>query len=265
MNEAFERLSGLCAEDIIGKRVTEVLPGIEKDPADWIGRYGRVALTGEPTRFEQYAEPIGKWYQVSAYRPREGHFVTVFDDISERKRAEEEREEALRELREKDRAIRQAYSDVIDAVTGGRLVILGHDELESASSDAAARPMRSGSARELGEARHRVKRLVGDVPEADELLLAFSEGATNMLKHAGGGTYQVARTTARVQIVLADTGHGIDFRNLPKATLVPGFSTQQTLGMGFTLMMELTDRLLLCTDGSGTTLLLEKDIDGGAR
>ncbi|HSK47503.1 MAG TPA: SpoIIE family protein phosphatase [Coriobacteriia bacterium] len=89
VNQAFEQLSGLQASEIAGKRVTQVLPGIENDPADWIGAYGRVALTGEPLRFEQYSEPLRRWFSVSAYSPARGRFVTVFDDVSERKAAED--------------------------------------------------------------------------------------------------------------------------------------------------------------------------------
>ncbi len=88
VNNAFERMTGLKREQIIGKRATEVLPGIEKDPADWIGVYGRVALTGEPVQFENHAQPLGKWYRVSAYCPENGHFVTLFEDITERKNIE---------------------------------------------------------------------------------------------------------------------------------------------------------------------------------
>jgi PAS domain S-box-containing protein len=89
VNNAFERMTGLKRERIIGKRVTEVLKGIENDPADWIGRYGGVALTCEQIQFENYAEPLGKWYGVSAYCPEKGYFVALFEDITERKKAED--------------------------------------------------------------------------------------------------------------------------------------------------------------------------------
>jgi PAS domain S-box-containing protein len=89
VNSAFERLTGLKGKDIIGKRVTEALPGIEKDPADWIGVYGKVALSGKDIRIEHYAEPLGKWYSVSAYSPMKNYFVAVFEDITGRKTAEE--------------------------------------------------------------------------------------------------------------------------------------------------------------------------------
>jgi PAS domain-containing protein len=60
VNGAFERMTGLKREKIIGKKVTEVLAGTAKDPADWIGLYGKVALTCEPIQFENFAEPLGK-------------------------------------------------------------------------------------------------------------------------------------------------------------------------------------------------------------
>jgi len=88
VNSAFEKLTGLNAADIQNKNATQVLPGIEKDPADWIGVYGKVALAGEEIRFEQYAETLGKWYSVMAYSPRRNYFATVFEDITERKQAE---------------------------------------------------------------------------------------------------------------------------------------------------------------------------------
>ena len=83
VNHAFEKMTGLKATQIIGKKVTEVLPGIEKDSARWIDVYGKVALTGEPVQFENFAEPLGKWYKVSAYCPENGYFVALFEDITE--------------------------------------------------------------------------------------------------------------------------------------------------------------------------------------
>ena len=68
--------------------MTEVLKGIENDPADWIGQYGKVALTGEATQFENYAQPLDRWYRVSAYCPQKGYFVALFEDITQYKKAE---------------------------------------------------------------------------------------------------------------------------------------------------------------------------------
>jgi PAS domain S-box-containing protein len=98
-NVAFEQLTKLKRKNIIRKKVTEVLPGIEKDPADWIGKYGKVALTGQDMRFEQYSHPIGKWYSVLAFRARKDQFATIFEDITVRKQAEDALQESERKYR----------------------------------------------------------------------------------------------------------------------------------------------------------------------
>lgn len=98
VNSAFERLAGLKRINILGKKVTEALPGIEKDPADWIGAYGSVALTGKELRFERYSELLGKWFKVSSYSPMKDHFVAVFEDITSRKGLEDALKKSRDEL-----------------------------------------------------------------------------------------------------------------------------------------------------------------------
>ncbi|MHA2297211.1 MAG: response regulator [Candidatus Hodarchaeales archaeon] len=85
VNKSFELLTSLKKEDIIGKKVTEVLPGIESGSVDWINTYGRVALSGKKMTFEQYSETLGKWYLVHAQSPKKGYFTATFFDITEYK------------------------------------------------------------------------------------------------------------------------------------------------------------------------------------
>ena len=97
VNPAFEALTGL--KDVVGRRVTEVIPGLRASNPELFEIYGRVAETGRPANFETYIEGLGIWVHVSAYRPREGHFTAVFSNITERKRKEEvlkRQEERLR-------------------------------------------------------------------------------------------------------------------------------------------------------------------------
>ncbi len=111
VNPAFEALTGLRAQDIVGRRVTEIIPGIEADPADWIGTYGRVARGGDPIRFEQYAAGLGRWYNVCAYSPAPDHFVCTFDEITEIKRVSEERAALIARLeRQNEELERFAYT-----------------------------------------------------------------------------------------------------------------------------------------------------------
>jgi PAS domain-containing protein len=101
VNHAFEKMTGLKREQIIGKKATEALPGIEKDPAGWIDVYGKVALREEPIQFENYATPLNKWYKVIAYCPEKGYFVALFEDITKRKKAEDALKKLNNELEER--------------------------------------------------------------------------------------------------------------------------------------------------------------------
>ena len=89
INQMFTELTGLSREKTIGKRVTEILPGIENEPAIWIEKYGKVALDGLKISFESYSEFLNKWFLVNAYSHKKGYFVTVFINISDRKKFEE--------------------------------------------------------------------------------------------------------------------------------------------------------------------------------
>jgi len=85
VNPAYEKMTGLLAEKIVGKNVLEVLPGVE---LNWIKAFGEVAISGIPTHFEDYTAAIGKYYDVTAFCPEPGYFAVVISDISERKKFE---------------------------------------------------------------------------------------------------------------------------------------------------------------------------------
>jgi two-component system CheB/CheR fusion protein len=85
VNPAFERITGLKAEDLIGKTVLEVMPHTENL---WIERYGKVALEGETIGFEQFSAVLNKTFEVQAYQAEPGTFAVLFRDVSERRRAE---------------------------------------------------------------------------------------------------------------------------------------------------------------------------------
>lgn len=88
VNNAFESMTGLHAEAIVGKRAREVFPTLE--PV-WVETYGKVVLTGEPTTFDQFAAELNRHYHVTAFRPREGQFAVLFLDVTVQYQAEEHR------------------------------------------------------------------------------------------------------------------------------------------------------------------------------
>jgi len=88
VNDAFNKLTGL--RDVIGKKATELIPGIKEATPELFEIYGRVSQTGQPEIFEKYVEPLKAWLLISVYSTQRGYFITIFDNITDRKRAEED-------------------------------------------------------------------------------------------------------------------------------------------------------------------------------
>lgn len=88
VNPSFEMITGLKKDDILGRKISEIIPNIREDEFDWIGVYSNVAIKGEPISFKSYSVPLEKWFLVSAYCPKPNYFVTIFNDISQMKRIE---------------------------------------------------------------------------------------------------------------------------------------------------------------------------------
>jgi PAS domain S-box-containing protein len=105
VNNAFEALTGL--KNVVGKKATEVIPGIRESNPELFEIYGRVALTGTPERFETYVESLGIWFSIAVYSPGKQHFVAMFDNITERKRMEKAAHQLNTELAGKNAELEQ--------------------------------------------------------------------------------------------------------------------------------------------------------------
>ena len=102
MNPAFEKHTGL--RDVVGKTASEFAPDLD---GFWCATYGRVALTGEPIRFVSEAKSLGhRYFDVYAFQFGDADsrkVAILFNNITEQKQAEQERERLVAQLQEQDR------------------------------------------------------------------------------------------------------------------------------------------------------------------
>lgn len=169
-------------------------------------------------------------------------------------------------LLETEQERRIFHRDVLMAVTGGKLRLVEPDEMppldmalgEPNFSATLEEPQDASALRrtlqKLGEERDMAYERVAD------LCTGVTEAATNAVKHGHGGTAQVWTMPDAIFVQINDRGEGIAPVNLARATLDAGYSTRKSLGMGFFLMLESSDTLVLATSDSGTSILLRVSI-----
>ena len=91
INPAFEELTGVPIDTLLGKTVKEVMPHTEEY---WIETFGRVAVTGEPTEYVNFSRELGKYYDTYVFSSEKDTFAVVFNDVTDKIKAEE----AVRQL-----------------------------------------------------------------------------------------------------------------------------------------------------------------------
>jgi len=126
-NPAFYAQTGFAPE-VLGRWLREAAPELEEH---WFETYGRVASTGEAERFEQGSALLDRWFDVYAFPAASGagasnRVAILFNDISARRRAEEQ----LRELNEQLElrvAERTAERDEFWKNSGDLMLVADHD------------------------------------------------------------------------------------------------------------------------------------------
>ena len=105
VNAEAERLTGLSRGDVIGHDFWANFPGLAE--SDFGARY-RAAVADQVTaEFEGLYGPWGRWFEIRAYPSRDGGLSIYFRDITDRKRAEADRERHLGRERQRTEQLRR--------------------------------------------------------------------------------------------------------------------------------------------------------------
>jgi len=109
INPAFEKLTGVPVNALLGKTLKELMPYTEEY---WIETFGRVAMTGEPIAYTNFSREIGKHFDTYVFSPEKDIFAVVFNDATERVKAQEEVQKLNEELKQRIRELEDTNTEL---------------------------------------------------------------------------------------------------------------------------------------------------------
>ncbi|MCX6344325.1 MAG: ATP-binding protein [Armatimonadetes bacterium] len=247
-SDNYQQMIGISGRDMIGKTMQELFPaefGAKMSNDDWA-----VVANGEALQLDE--DFNGRNYTSIKFPIVLGDKTLLAGytiDITERKRAEEDK--------------RHFYHDTIKSVTQGKLNLVSSEEIKD-YLDSAELTTCVASPSDTTIARHKIKEFCTLKEFGDGRLELFEtavgEAMTNAIKYAQEGRIYAGVRDDFIWVAVSDSGPGISTLTLPGATLRRGFSTKVSTGMGYSIMMEASDEIKLCTGPKGTTVILSVKI-----
>lgn len=268
MNPAVTQVLGYAPHEVLGKSPWDISPEFQptgKRSKDEVMRLMAGQVGAPAHRFEWVHQRkdgalVNCEISLVSYRFHGEELIqAIVRDVTERKRAEENRRRLEKDL---DTQKRSFYRETILSVTDGKLDICDYADVEPyiVGADSC---VEVENASQVGPARHKAESLIhehgltGD--RLDAYIIGVGEAITNAIKHGVHGTVGIGEDDKYVWVVVSDKGTGIESLILPRAVLLKGFSTKPSLGLGYSIMLDVCDQILLSTGDRGTTVVLIKD------
>ncbi|KGX91889.1 ATP-binding protein [Pontibacillus marinus] len=158
------------------------------------------------------------------------------------------------------------YRDVIYAATQKQFKLIEEHEIEQYKTGDILLKENVDKREDIPKCRDLAKEVLQEIGISSSSLMSWllviSEAVTNILKHADHGKVSIFYQTDYTHVIVEDVGPGFDLENLPNMTLMSGYSTKESLGQGFTLMMKIVKQMMLHTSSKGSTLILAFENDG---
>ncbi|BCB05716.1 ATP-binding protein [Bacillus sp. KH172YL63] len=162
----------------------------------------------------------------------------------------------------------KVYRDVILASTQGKLLLLLEKELTGYKQ---GRILAEGTIHifsDIPRCRKLAQQTLEEMGYSNasimSWLLVLSEAITNTIKHGEEGKMTLIEDEDQneIRFMIEDKGPGFPLEDLPKATLLAGYSTKKSLGQGFTLMMKISKQVCLYSSTKGSTIILSFNREG---
>ena len=178
INPSYEIITGIKKEDVVGKKASKIYGTIEPPYMDI---YSRVADTQEPYVFETYFPPMEKHFNISVFSPKKGQFGTVFQDITEKKLAEEELKTYRNHLEEQVKDRTEMLKEKTDELEKANVKLQELDKLKSMFIASMSHEFRTPLNSIIGFTGIILQGMVGDISDEQKKQLQMVKNSANHL------------------------------------------------------------------------------------
>ena len=164
VNPMYEVHTGLHREGVVGQKASE-LYGTGRPP--FFDIYSQVVMTRQPTEFDVFFEPMQKYFHISVFSPLPDQFVTVFEDITQRKKAYDELQKAKEAAEAANRAKSAFLANMSHELRTPLNAILGFSELMQRAPDISKEQQQNLET--IGRSGEHLLSLINDVLEFSKI------------------------------------------------------------------------------------------------
>lgn len=93
VNEAWSELVGLTSDEVIGRDIRDIIPGLEDA---WVMEFADVVRTGKPELFTRSVGALDRWYEGRCFPAGGDQFAVIFRDVTDSIQRTRQQEALLR-------------------------------------------------------------------------------------------------------------------------------------------------------------------------
>ena len=223
VNPQYESIIGINKDKAVGALASK-LYNAEAPP--YLEIYSRVVETGKPYSFETYFAPMDKHFIISVFTTGSQKFATVFQDITDLKKAEEEKDRLQNQLRQAHKleaigtlagGISHDFNNILQAIHGyTQILLLDKDPKSQEYTNLKAIKQSSERAAQLikqlllfsrkAETERRPLNLNKEIEHARRILERTIPKMIDIVVHPGSRLWMVNADPVQVEQILLNLG-----------------------------------------------------------
>lgn len=112
INDTLLRQFRLSREIVLNKTVLEIISDFRTERPFWFSLFAQIQTNQPPIHFEYYFKRYDRWFTISFFSPMKDHLAAIIDDITERKKIEEQLRKQNQDLARRSEEVSESNKEL---------------------------------------------------------------------------------------------------------------------------------------------------------